>query len=159
MFERPSVADLRSAAQQLGMDPSDNYLNAVEEIIGPLAQAYAALDTMPDELPPIKYPRRPISWPEGNENRHGAWYVKTSIKGEPGGPLDGRRVALKDNICLAGVPMMIGAEILRGYVPDVDATIVERILDAGGEIVVCGTPEVVAKCEKSHTGQFLKGVL
>ena len=31
--------------------------------------------------------------------------------------------------------------------------------NAGGEIVVCGTPEVVAKCEKSHTGQFLKGVL
>ena len=29
----------------------------------------------------------------------------------------------------------------------------------GGEIVITGTPEEVAKCEKSYTGQFLKGML
>ncbi len=31
--------------------------------------------------------------------------------------------------------------------------------DGGGEVVVCGTPEEVAKCKKSYTGQFLKPVL
>ncbi|MBR3146997.1 MAG: excinuclease ABC subunit UvrA [Eubacterium sp.] len=31
--------------------------------------------------------------------------------------------------------------------------------DRGGEIVVQGTPEEVAKCEKSYTGQFLKKLL
>ena len=31
--------------------------------------------------------------------------------------------------------------------------------DKGGTIVVTGTPEKVAKCEKSHTGRFLKKVL
>jgi excinuclease ABC subunit A len=31
--------------------------------------------------------------------------------------------------------------------------------DAGGEIVVAGTPEEVARCERSHTGRFLRGVL
>ena len=31
--------------------------------------------------------------------------------------------------------------------------------DAGGEIVVTGTPEEVAMCEASHTGQYLKKVL
>ena len=41
-----------------------------------------------------------------------------------------RRVALKDNVCLAGVPMMIGANFLDGSVPDVDATVVaDRLLD------------------------------
>jgi amidase len=151
MFEKPSIADLRSAAQQLGMHPSDKYMRAVEEIIGPLAQAYATLDAMPDELPPVKYPRGPISRPEGTENRYGAWYVKTSIKGKPGGPLAGRRIALKDNICLAGVPMMIGADILEGYVPDVDATIVERILDAGGEIAGKSVCEYFCVSGGSHT--------
>jgi excinuclease ABC subunit A len=29
----------------------------------------------------------------------------------------------------------------------------------GGNIVVCGTPEKVAKCEKSHTGKALKQLL
>ncbi len=31
--------------------------------------------------------------------------------------------------------------------------------NAGGRIVACGTPEEVAQCEKSYTGQFLKGIL
>ncbi len=31
--------------------------------------------------------------------------------------------------------------------------------DGGGEIVVTGTPEKIAKCEKSYTGQFLKKIL
>ncbi len=31
--------------------------------------------------------------------------------------------------------------------------------DKGGEVVACGTPEDVAKCERSYTGQYLKKVL
>ncbi len=31
--------------------------------------------------------------------------------------------------------------------------------DRGGEVVVCGTPEQVAKCDCSYTGQYLKKVL
>lgn len=31
--------------------------------------------------------------------------------------------------------------------------------DKGGEIVVCGTPEEVAKCKKSYTGKYLKPLL
>ena len=54
-----------------------------------------------------------------------------TIEGAALGKLKGKTVALKDNICLAGVPMMNGASTLEGYVPDVDATVVQRILDAG----------------------------
>ena len=151
MFEKPGIPELRRAAQQLGMNPSDDYLRAVDEIAGPLAHAYTALDAMPDELPPVKYPRGPGRRPQRDENKYGAWYVKTSIKGRPDGKLAGRRVALKDNICLAGVPMMIGADILEGYVPDIDATIVERILDAGGEIAGKAVCEYYCVSGGSHT--------
>ena len=61
-------------------------------------------------------------------------YYKTNIKGAPRGKLKGKRIALKDNVCLTGVPMMCGASTMEGYVPDIDATIVTRILHAGGEI-------------------------
>ena len=151
MFKKPNLADLRRAARELGMSPSEDYLRAVEEITGPLAGAYAALDAMPDELPAVKYPQRSFRRPSGEENRYGAWYVKTSIKGNPDGPLAGRRVALKDNICLAGVPMMIGADIFEGYIADVDATIVERILDAGGEIAGKAVCEYFCVSGGSHT--------
>ena len=83
----------------------------------------------------MKYPRTPGYRPEGEENKYNAWYVKTTIKGAPSGKLAGKTIALKDNVCLAGVPMMNGASTLEGYVPDTDATIVTRILDAGGTIV------------------------
>jgi amidase len=151
MFEKPGIAELRQAARALHMNPSDDYLRAVVEIVGPLAQAYAALDAMPDELPVVKYPDRPWHRPQGEQNRYGAWYVKTAIKGAPTGKLAGRRVALKDNVCLAGVPMMIGADILEGYVPDVDATIVTRILDAGGEIAGKAVCEYFCVSGGSHT--------
>src|SRR5436190_5529531 len=151
MFQKPTVADLRDAARKLGMNPSDAYLDAVEEIVTPLAGAYAALDATPDELPAVKYPRGEFHRPAAEENPHGAWYVKASIKGKQGGKLAGRRVALKDNICLAGVPMMIGAELLEGYLPEIDATVVERVLDAGGEIAGKAVCEYYCVSGGSHT--------
>ena len=94
MFEKPSLTQLRAIADELGMHPSDDYLAAVERITGPLAAAYAALDAMPDELPPVKYPRDGFHRPSAEENRYGAWYVKTAIKGAARGKLAGRRVVL-----------------------------------------------------------------
>ena len=55
----------------------------------------------------------------------------TGVEIRSGGVLSGKTVAIKDNVCVAGVPMMNGTSVLEGYVPDVDATIVTRILDAG----------------------------
>src|SRR5262245_37999521 len=123
MFQKPTVADLRQAAEKLGMNPGDGYLVCGVVLVKKMANAYAALDQAPDALPAEKYPRGQFHRPSAEENPHGAWYVKTSIKGKPDGKLAGRRVALKDNVCLAGVPMMIGAQLMEGYVPEVDATV------------------------------------
>jgi amidase len=150
-FEKPSVADLRHAAEQLGMNPGMMYLNTVQDIVAPLCAAYAALDAVTDEKPAVKYPRDGGRRPAPAENKLGAWYVKTSIKGKPGGKLAGRRVALKDNVCLAGVPMMVGAAFLDGAVPDIDATIVTRILDEGGEIAGKAVCEYYCVSGGSHT--------
>ena len=43
-------------------------------------------------------------------------------------------MAVKDNIFVAGVPMMNGASILEGLVPDFDASVVTRLLQAGADI-------------------------
>nr|KAG5700739.1 hypothetical protein BaRGS_029104 [Batillaria attramentaria] len=59
------------------------------------------------------------------------------------GKLSGRTVGIKDNIAVAGVPMRCGSKILEHYVPEFDASIVTRILDAGQKMlppthVACG---------------------
>jgi amidase len=114
-------------------------------------EAYELIDRMPDNLPVVKYPRTPGYFPNTDENPLGAWYVKGCIKGASSGPLSGKRIALKDNICVAGMPMMNGASTLEGYVPDVDATIVTRILDAGGEILGKAHCEYFCVSGGSHT--------
>jgi amidase len=151
MFQKPSIADLRHAADALGMKPSMHYLSAALDIVAPLCAAYAALDDAPDDKPALKYPRDGGRRPSAEENPLGAWYVKTSIKGASSGKLAGRRVAVKDNVCVAGVPMMVGAGFLDGSIPDIDATIVTRILDAGGEIAGKAVCEYYCVSGGSHT--------
>lgn len=53
----------------------------------------------------------------------------------PGGPLHGVPVAIKDNMCTAGVPTTASSKILRGFVPPYNATVVDR-LEAAGAIVI-----------------------
>ena len=105
----PSLEQLRDVAAELGFSLTDADLLAHREALLPSFEAYNLLDRMPDELPPVSYPRLPGRRPASEENRHGAWYVKTDIEGAGSGKLKGKKVGLKDNVCLAGVPMMNGA--------------------------------------------------
>ena len=99
----------------------------------------------------MKYPRTVGTKPSPEENRHNAWYRKTSIKGAPSGKLSGKRVGIKDNVMVAGVPMMNGAATLEGFVPNFDATVVTRLLDAGAEIVGKTHCECFCLSGGSHT--------
>ena len=113
--------------------------------------SYARVDEMVEPKPAVRYPRHPGYRPGPVENPFNAWYWKTDIKGAEDGPLRGKRIAIKDNICVAGVPMMNGSRVLEGYVPDIDATVVTRILDAGGTITGKAACEDLCFSAGSHT--------
>ena len=51
--------------------------------------------------------------------------------GEDPGALAGVPVALKDNLCTAGIPTTCSSLILEGWRPPYDATVVERLAQAG----------------------------
>ena len=148
---RPTADQLRAVAQDLGIAVSDADIASYRAIMETNFAAYDAVAAMPDYLPTVKYPRAPGYKPEGEENKYNAWYVKTTVKGAPTGKLAGKTIVLKDNVCLAGVPMMNGASTLEGYTPDIDATIVTRILDAGGTIVGKAHCEYYCFSGGSHT--------
>ena len=149
--KRPTLAQMKEIVSSLHLSMSDAEILEYMAVLEPTFQAYDRVQQLPDNLPPVKYPRTPGYRPNGTENRLNAWAVKAEVRGAPSGPLAGKRVVLKDNICLAGVPMMNGASTLYGYVPDVDATLVTRILDAGGTIVGKAHCEYFCLSGGSHT--------
>ena len=102
----PTDAEIVEAGAMFGASYTPEYaadLNAA--ISGFVAAANVAM-TLPDHLPEVKYPRTPGTRPEGDANPYGAWYYKTRIEGAAEGPLKGKTVALKDNVLVAGVPMI-----------------------------------------------------
>src|SRR5438034_4237139 len=114
-------------------------------------ESYRRIDQLTEPTLAVRYPRTGGYRPSADENPLNAWYQKCTIKGAPSGILAGKRIAIKDNVCVAGVPMMNGSSALEGYVPEFDATIVTRILDAGGEIVGKAVCEHLCFSGGSHT--------
>ena len=150
-IKRPSLAQMRAMAEKFNMSLTDEELAEYNEIMEPYIQAYDRLDATPDNLPSVRYPRAPGHFPDFSENPLNAWYVKTEVRGAMDGALKGKRIALKDTICLAGVPMMNGSSIMEGYTPEIDATIVTRMLDAGATITGKAHSENFCLSGGSHT--------
>ena len=148
---RPSAAQVRDLAASLFMTMSPEEAVAYRALMDASFDAYDVIDALPDYIPAVRYPRTSGYRPGPEENPLGAWYWKSEVKGAETGTLTGKTVALKDNVALAGVPMMNGASTLEGYVPDVDATVVTRILDAGGTIVGKAHCEYFCLSGGSHT--------
>jgi len=151
MLRCPTTDQLRRIAVDYGLHLSDADLESFRRLVAGSLASYRRVDQLVEPTLPVKYPREPGYRPEPRDNPYNAWYWKCSIKGAPEGPLSGKRVAIKDNVCVAGVPMMNGSSVLEGYVPEFDATIVTRILDAGGEIVGKSTCEHLCFSGSSFT--------
>ena len=135
MPAKPTIEQLREIAQTYDLHLSDADLESFTGLMGAVLESYRRMDQLTQPALPVSYQRSGGYRPSAEENPLNAWYQKCSIKGAASGILAGKRIAIKDNVCVAGVPMMNGSSVLESYVPEFDATIVTRILDAGGEIV------------------------
>lgn len=74
--------------------------------------------------------------PEKSNNPDNAWAHRFNLvhKSPTSDLLKGKTLCIKDNICVAGVPCLIGTDTFTGWVPRMDATVVSRIVEAGGII-------------------------
>lgn len=153
-IRRPDVDEIRTLAADAFMAPSSTELSELRDLVDEMLTMFDRLDDLPQPEMPVRYAERDKGRrPTPEEDPYNAFIRKCLVKGAPTGPLAGKTVGLKDNIRVAGVPMTNGSRLLEHYVPDVDATVVERLLDAGGTIVgklnmddfgVAGTSETSA---------------
>ncbi|KAI8228539.1 Amidase [Colletotrichum sp. SAR 10_96] len=84
-----------------------------------------------------------------------AWKCRIEDQQKKGGLLAGKTIAVKDNIAVKGVPMLMGTDFVKDYTPNTDATIVTRLLEAGAIIAgksVCENMCHSATSSSSSTG-------
>jgi len=148
---KPSIEDLRKAATAFHLTLTPDDLASFRGLTDGVIASYRRLDELSEPRPAVRYPRTTGYRPGPDENKLNAWYWKCSIKGAPSGKLAGKKFAIKDNVCVAGIPMMNGTAVLEGYIPDIDATVVTRILDSGGEIAGKAVCESLCFSGGSHT--------
>jgi amidase len=131
-----SVDQVQFINQELGLG-----LNSAQVLLA--AQACAAITSEYDfinNVADLKTPtKRKHSRPKSN--KHNAWTYQCELRESKSGSLAGLTFAIKDSINLAGIPMAMGSELLDGWVPQTDATVVSRILANGGKIIGKTTTE------------------
>ena len=148
---RPGPEDLQAIARQFHFTIPTERLPAFQALVEGFLAPYDRLDQLQEPKQGPRYPRDGGAAPRSGENPLGAWAWRVRIQGAAGGPLAGRTIAIKDNLAVAGVPMRNGTVLLDGYVPDEDATVVERVLDAGATILGKAVCESLCFSGGSHT--------
>ncbi|KIW44290.1 uncharacterized protein PV06_05310 [Exophiala oligosperma] len=148
-----STNDVFALCKRVGLEVSEEFAEACRPVIGALDGCAKVIMARDDHFPgpdEIGYPRKDIQTDIDNSLDGGGWATKVRASGgllmltctkvnvkstQPeSNLLQGRTLALKDNIALAGVRCTNGTD-LSGWVPDFDATVVKRILDCGGTIL------------------------
>lgn len=138
MYTVPDVDEVVAVAKSLGI-----HLGPEEAVLYRkyLVEQLTAFDTfvqarLEEATPPLVSPaRQPGYRPGSEEDPLNAWMWKCRIAGEANGLLAGKTVSFKDHIAVAGMPMSFGAFALEGFMPDFDATVVTKVLQAGGTII------------------------
>ena len=142
--------DVAQIASGYGLHLGDVDIASFRALAVGLLTSYDAVERLHEASQP-EAPSREWRRPPDAENPLGAWYVTAEIQTRQDGPLAGRRIAVKDNIAVAGIPMMNGSATVEGFVPRRDATVVARLLDAGAVIAGKAVCENLCFSGGSHT--------
>ena len=151
----PTDKDLRRLAEANYFELSDEELSVFMGLMPELFSSYELLEQMPLPYEPLKYRDRDSGYrPSREEDPFNAVVRRFSLRGAASGILAGKRVGLKNNVCMAGTPMTCGSLVLEGYIPESDATVVTRLLDAGAEIVANLNMENLALSGSGDTSAY-----
>lgn len=151
MPQPPTHDQLLETNRAFGLGGDADEIQEYAAVIEGMLATYSRLDQLHAPKLPVRYARTQGQVPPREGNALGAWAQKCAVDGAASGPLSGRSVVLKDNISLAGIGMRNGSSTLDGYVPDEDATVATRLLDAGATIVGKAVCESFCLSGASHT--------
>jgi len=128
-----SIEALKRYGEHRGFVLSNDEAEQLRDTIREQERLFADLGSI--DLPRAQPPERDYQWVKEDDDPNGVFLTKCNIRRRDTGPLADYDIGIKDNIAVAGVPMTCGSPVLEDHVPNRDATVVERLLSAGGRIV------------------------
>ncbi|MGB4347113.1 MAG: amidase [Burkholderiaceae bacterium] len=154
-LRRPSVADLKKSSESRHLDLTEAELTDFYELVSDNLALYDELEQYPDPqravLPAI---RVPLGRPAPEQDPLNAIVQYCSVKADFSGPLSGKQIGIKDTICMAGIPMSCASRLLYGFTPEIDATIITRMLKAGAHISAVLNTDDFAFSGGGHTSAY-----
>lgn len=151
-----SKEQLARVTAALGWSPPVDHIDDYAKLLDKAKAAFEAVDALEDYQPTPSLestPRTDIHFPEKNNNPLGAWAYRCTCRhtNPSSTQLKDKTLCLKDNIALAGVPCLLGTDTFTGWTPVTDATIITRILSAGGIIAGKAVCENLSRGAVSNT--------
>ncbi|MFC7157209.1 amidase [Halomarina halobia] len=133
-MKRVSERELSGLGEAFDVAVRDEERAELRDQVNSMLADLDAIDNVPVTQGGIDVTDR--SWSDPEDDPHNAFSVRCRVSptGGDDGPLAGERVGVKDIIAVAGVPMECASEVMQGFVPGVDATVVRRMLDSGATI-------------------------
>ncbi len=147
----PTLENVQEISDMLGLRLGVRDAEVYAGFLAAMTAPYDRLDQM--DAPHADRPRRGRVGcaPLPQENQYNAWAWLGPIEPTGKGLLSGCEIGVKDAICVAGMPARNGSSLLQDFVPDEDATVVTRVLAAGGTIKGKTACENLSFSGHSHT--------
>ena len=156
-----TATDVHAAAAQLGVVVRKDEVEILKFLLAAAHDTFEEIMSLPDFVLPTdldELPRRDVR-PGNLDSELGAvWSYRATIsradsqqEEHPGDLLGGKNIVVKDNICVAGIPQSQGSDAIASWIPDADATVVTRALQAGATIVGTATCEALSCATVNNT--------
>lgn len=132
------MSSLVRFAQLWGIDLCTDAQEDYRQLVDGMREALSAVEDASQPTfeilhgSPQRYDDRDNVWvPDREDDPHNAWLHRCRFDGAPNGRLSDLSIGIKDNIAVASLPCLAGSVALSSFVPEIDATVVGRLLDAG----------------------------
>lgn len=155
----PSTEDIRELSNDLFLDLSETEIDHYRQLVAETLASYETVHTYGEredsgELAGGSRDPGHRVGPESGDDPYNVWITRCRVEGADSGPLADWKVGVKDNIAVGGVEMTCGSQVMEGFTPRRDATVVSRLLDAGATVVGKTNMDDMAFTGNGHSSAF-----
>ncbi len=150
----PEREDVEKLGAELYFHLSEEEIADYQKLLTGVMESYETVSEYRTESPLNSPSNRDSGTRVVGKDPYNAWVTRCTVSESDTGRLAGWEIAIKDNIAVGGIEMTCGSDVVSGYVPKEDATLVSRLLSEGATIVGKTNLDDMAFSGNGHTSTF-----